>query len=126
MSEEARKNLKKSVENKGEFEKKIKKEASEKEVEKLKSKIAESKSGNIDDEIKIVSGINVLAKEVEADNQGALRELTDKLKNKIKSGIILLGAKSGDKVFLTAGVTKDLTDRFNAGKLVKECAALVG
>ncbi|MGE4519637.1 MAG: alanine--tRNA ligase [Desulfobacteraceae bacterium] len=98
----------------------------EKEVEKLKSKIAESKSGNIDDEIKIVSGINVLAKEVEADNQGALRELTDKLKNKIKSGIILLGAKSGDKVFLTAGVTKDLTDRFNAGKLVKECAALVG
>lgn len=98
----------------------------EKEVEKLKSRIAESKSGNIDDEIKIVSGINVLSKEVEADNQGALRELTDKLKNKIKSGIILLGAKSGDKVFLTAGVTKDLTDRFNAGKLVKECAALVG
>jgi alanyl-tRNA synthetase len=98
----------------------------EKEVEKLKSKIAESKSGNIEDEIKVVNQINVLSKEVEADNQGALRELTDKLKNKIKSGIILLGAKSGDKVFLTAGVTKDLTDRFNAGKLVKECAALVG
>jgi alanyl-tRNA synthetase len=98
----------------------------EKEVEKLKAKIAESKSGNIEDEIRVINGINVVSKEVEADNQGALRDLTDKLKNKIKSGIVLLGAKSGDKVYLTAGVTKDLTDRFNAGKLVKDCAAVVG
>ncbi|MDY0360781.1 MAG: alanine--tRNA ligase [Desulforegulaceae bacterium] len=98
----------------------------EKEVEKLKAKIAESKSGNIEDEIRVINGINVVSKEVEADNQGALRDLTDKLKNKIKSGIVLLGSKSGDKVFLTAGVTKDLTDRFNAGKLVKDCAAVVG
>lgn len=98
----------------------------EKEVERLKAKIAESKSGNIEDEIRVINGINVVSKEVEADNQGALRDLTDKLKNKIKSGIVLLGAKSGDKVFLTAGVTKDLTDRFNAGKLVKDCAAVVG
>ncbi|MDY0132119.1 MAG: alanine--tRNA ligase [Desulforegulaceae bacterium] len=98
----------------------------EKEVEKLKTKLAESKSGNFEEEIKVINGIKVLSKEVEADNQGSLRDLADKLKNKIKSGIILLGAKSGGKVMLTAGVTKDLTNKFNAGKLVKECAAIVG
>ncbi|MGM0418653.1 MAG: alanine--tRNA ligase [Thermodesulfobacteriota bacterium] len=98
----------------------------EKEVEKLKIRVAESNAGDPDEGLKTVNGVNVVSKRVEVDNPGALRDLTDKMKNRIKSGVVLLGAESGGKVFLTAGVTKDLTGRFHAGNLVKEAASVVG
>ncbi|MBW2011042.1 MAG: alanine--tRNA ligase, partial [Deltaproteobacteria bacterium] len=63
---------------------------------------------------------------VSVDNPAALRDLADKFKDKIKSGIFVLGSASGKKVFLVVLVTKDLTDRFNAGKIIKEIAAEVG
>jgi alanyl-tRNA synthetase len=52
--------------------------------------------------------------------------LTDKLKQKIKSGIVLLGSVKGDKVFLVAGVTKDLTGRISAADIIKQAAPLIG
>jgi alanyl-tRNA synthetase len=60
------------------------------------------------------------------DNPAALRDLADRLKEKVKSGIVVLGSVSGAKVFLIVGVTKDLTDRFHAGNVIKQIAATVG
>jgi len=50
----------------------------------------------------------------------------DRLKDKLGSAVIVLGSTDGDKVALVAGVTKDLTDRFHAGKLIGQVAAKVG
>ena len=55
-----------------------------------------------------------------------LRDLQDQLKNKLGSGIVVLGAADGDKVSLIAGVTQDLTGRIKAGDLIKAVAAQVG
>ncbi len=100
--------------------------ALEKELEKLKAKIASKSAAEAESDIKLVNGINVLTKKVSVDNPAALRDLADKFKDKIKSGIFVLGSASGKKVFLVVVVTKDLTDRFNAGKIIKEIAAEVG
>ncbi|RZB29961.1 MAG: hypothetical protein SRB1_02241 [Desulfobacteraceae bacterium Eth-SRB1] len=63
---------------------------------------------------------------VAVDKPAALRELADRLKEKIKSGIVVLGSVSGSKVLLIVVVTKDLTKRFNAGNIVKQVATIVG
>ncbi|MGD9215188.1 MAG: alanine--tRNA ligase, partial [Desulfobacteraceae bacterium] len=100
--------------------------ASEKEVEKLKSALAEAKAGSGDEEIQKVNGVRVLAKKVAVDKPGALRDLADRFKDRIKSGIVILGSAHGNKALLIVIVTKDLLDRYHAGKIVKELAALVG
>jgi len=98
----------------------------EKEKEQLKAKMAMMSVGAPGEEYKEINGIKVLAKKVSIDNPGALRELADNFRDKIKSGVIVLGAVSGSKVLLIAIVTKDLTDRFHAGNIVKEVASVVG
>jgi alanyl-tRNA synthetase len=55
-----------------------------------------------------------------------LRELADSLRQKLGSGVVFLGATEGDKVFLVASVSKDLTARIQAGALIKEAAPVVG
>ncbi len=98
----------------------------EKEIEKLKAKIAVLSAGSAAQDIKEIKGIKVLAQKVNVDNPAALRDLADKFKDKIKSGIIVLGANAGSKVMLIVVVTKDLTDQFHAGKLIKEISKIVG
>ncbi|MDL1962824.1 MAG: alanine--tRNA ligase [Deltaproteobacteria bacterium] len=98
----------------------------EKEIEKLKAQIASRSADKIEDDIKSINGIKVLAKKVSVDNSSALRDLADKFKEKIKSGIIVLGCNTGPKVLLITIVTKDLADRFHAGNIVKQIAAIVG
>ena len=55
-----------------------------------------------------------------------LGEKYDQLKEKLKSGIVVLGSANGPKAFLIVVVTKDLTDRFHAGNIIKQIAATVG
>lgn len=98
----------------------------EKEIEKLKTQIASGSVNKIKDDIKSINGIKVLAKKVSVDNSAALRDLADKFKEKIKSGIVVLGCNTGPKVLLITIVTKDLVDRFHAGNIVKQIAAIVG
>ena len=98
----------------------------EKEVEKLKASIAVISAGSDNQDVKEIKGIKVLAQKVNVDNPAALRELADKFKDKIKSGIVALGANAGSKVMLVVVVTKDLTDQFHAGKLIKEISKIVG
>jgi alanyl-tRNA synthetase len=57
---------------------------------------------------------------------GELREMADELRQKLGSGVVFLGATEGDKVFLVASVSKDLTARIQAGALIKEAAPVVG
>lgn len=98
----------------------------EKELEKLKSSMAGKALESMDDMIKTVNGIKVVVQKVNVENPPQLRDLADKFKDKIQSGIVFLGAESGGKALLIAIVTKDLTNRFKAGDLVKKTASIVG
>jgi len=98
----------------------------EKQVENLKTKVAAMSTGGAEDEMKNVNGVSVLAKRVIIDNPAALRDLADQVRDKIKSGIIVLGSIAGDRALLIAVVTKDLVDRYHAGNIVKELATVVG
>jgi alanyl-tRNA synthetase len=100
--------------------------SSEKEIEKLKAALAEAKAGTADQEIQKVNGVAVLSKRVAVDKPGALRDLADRFKDKIKSGIVILGSEHGQKALLIVVVTKDLLDRFHAGNIVKVLAPMVG
>jgi len=96
------------------------------EIESLKAKIASGSADTTADELKSIKGVNVLAKKVAVDNPAALRDLADKFKEKIKTGIVLLGSIAGSKVLLIVVVTKDLTDRYHAGNIIKQVAGIVG
>ncbi len=98
----------------------------EKEVAALKAKTAAKTSDRLLSEIKTVNGVSVLAQEVSVDTPAALRDLADHLKEKIKSGIVVLGSKSKDKVLLVAVVTKEHLEKYHAGQIVKQVAAVVG
>jgi len=100
--------------------------ALEKEVESLKSKMAALSAESTDDEVKSINGVNVLVKKVAVDSPGAMRNLADKFKEKISSGVMVFGSASGNKALMIAIVSQDLVGRFHAGKIVKEIAAVVG
>jgi len=68
----------------------------------------------------------VVAAQITVDSPKAMREVGDKLRDKLGSGVSVLGAVFDDKVSLLAIVSKDLTKKYHAGKLVKEVAVLVG
>jgi alanine--tRNA ligase len=98
----------------------------EKELEQLKAKLASSQGSDLAGQAVEVAGIKVLAANLEGVDPKALRDTLDQLKNKLGSAAIVLAAVQGDKISLVAGVTKDLTDRLQAGKLLQEVAQQVG
>ncbi len=98
----------------------------EKELERLKAKLASAASSDMLGEAREVAGVRVLAKQVEGVSGKELRGLMDQLKNKLGSGVLVLGTAEGGKVSLIAGVTDDLTARVRAGELVNHVAAQVG
>ena len=98
----------------------------ESEVEKLKIKLASSGSKDLMKDVVEVEGVKVLPARIDGADGKTLRELMDNLKGKIGSGVVVLGSAEGDKVLLVAGVTDDLTDRLNAGKIIGEIATVIG
>jgi alanyl-tRNA synthetase len=100
--------------------------SSEKQIEKLNATLADAKASAGDDEVKTVSGVSVLIKKVGVDKPAALRDLADRFKDRVKSGIVILGSAVGGKALLIVVVSKDLVKRFHAGNIVKELAAIVG
>ncbi|MCG6907793.1 MAG: alanine--tRNA ligase [Desulfobacteraceae bacterium] len=100
--------------------------ALEREVERLSGQLASASASDAEKAVRTINGVKVLASRVNADSPGALRELADRFKEKLQSGVVVLGAASGPKALLIAAVTKDLTGRFHAGNIVKAVAALVG
>jgi len=101
------------------------------EPEELKIKAGEKikVSGKEDvkvQEVRKVKGISVLARRADGLNSSELRGLADSLKQKIGSGIVILGTESGKKVFIVAAVTKDLVERVKANELIREIASIIG
>jgi alanyl-tRNA synthetase len=98
----------------------------EKEIARLKQKLATGAGTDLTASAVEVNGIKVLAANVEGADPKSLRDTLDQCKNKLGSAVILLSAVNDDKVALAAGVTKDLTDRVKAGDLMKEFAQRLG
>jgi len=98
----------------------------EKEIERLKAKLVAMQADETADRIQEVDGVSLLVKRVAVDTPAALRDLADRYRDKLKSGVIVLGSAVDSKVLLIAVVTKDLTDRFHAGNIVKSIAPVVG
>jgi len=98
----------------------------EKEIVTLKTKVASMDAEKETDDIQTINGIQVLVKKVNVDSAAGLREILDKFKEKIDSGVVVLGAALNNKALIIVGVTKDLVKTYHAGKLVKQIAAKVG
>jgi len=98
----------------------------EKELSRLKSKLASSQGDELADRAVDVKGIKVLAASLEGADAKGLREAMDKLKDKLKSAAVVLAAANDGKVSLIAGVTADLTSKLKAGELVNHVAQQVG
>ncbi len=98
----------------------------EKELERLKAKLASAAGNELLDAVRDVAGVRVLATRIEGVGGKELRGLHDQLKQKLGSGVLVLGAAQEGKVSLIAGVTDDLTGRLKAGELVNHVAAQVG
>ncbi|MGQ5525120.1 alanine--tRNA ligase [Chitinimonas sp. PSY-7] len=98
----------------------------EKELAKLKGKLAANAGDSLQEQAIEVNGIKVLAATVEGADNNAMREMVDKLKDKLGSAAIVLASVSEGKVALVAGVTSDLTSKIKAGDLVNFVAQQVG
>jgi alanyl-tRNA synthetase len=100
--------------------------ALEKELGRIKSKMASSQGDELADRAQDVKGVKVLAATLEGADAKTLRETLDKLKDRLRSAAIVLAAAEGAKVSLVAGVTADLTAKVKAGELVNFVAQQIG
>jgi alanyl-tRNA synthetase len=100
--------------------------ALEKEIARLKSKLASSQGDDLAGKAVEVAGVKVLAATLEGADVPTLREAMDKLKDKLGSAAIVLASAGDGKVSLIAGVTADLTAKVKAGELVNMVAQQVG
>jgi alanyl-tRNA synthetase len=101
-------------------------------VEQMKMRLALGGAGQrpgaaaVNDDVQDVSGVRLIARRVEGLEKGALRSLSDSLRDRLGSGVVVLASENDGKVALVVAVTKDLTARVQAGRLVKELAPIVG
>jgi alanyl-tRNA synthetase len=100
--------------------------ALEKEVAALKGKLASAQGDELVSSAVDVNGVKVLAAKLEGADAKTLRDTMDKLKDKLKTAVIVLGAVDGDKVQIAAGVTNDTTAKVKAGELANFVASQVG
>jgi alanyl-tRNA synthetase len=98
----------------------------EKELEGQRRKTAVSMVDTLFESARKVKDVNVLASVVSGVDRDGMRQLVDSLRQKLGSGVVILGAADDGKVALITGVTKDLTSRVQAGKIVQELARKVG
>jgi alanyl-tRNA synthetase len=109
-----------AVEKLADSEKKLRKQ-----LEAQQMKRAASQADALAKEAREVKGVRVVSARVEVTDRSAMRQMVDDLRAKLQSGVIVLGNVSEGKVSLVAAVTKDLTNRLDAGKIVKQAAAYV-
>ena len=96
------------------------------ELDSVRMKSASSSTANIGEKIKEVKGVKVLAHRVDNLERAQLRTLVDQLRDKIGSGVVILGSATDGNVALIVGVTKDLNSRLQAGKIIGPVAQRVG
>src|SRR5262249_34033404 len=104
--------------------------AQQKELERrlaeIQSKLAGSQSTDLVSRARRVNGISVLAERVDNADDKGLREMADKLRDKLGSSVVVLGTERAGKALLLAAVTKDLTSKYRAGDIIKQIAPIVG
>jgi alanyl-tRNA synthetase len=83
-------------------------------------------TGSGSDEVRDVKGVKLIARRVSGLEKNALRGLSDSLRDRLGSGIVVLASENDGRVSLVVSVTKDLTARVQAGRLVKDLAPIVG
>jgi alanyl-tRNA synthetase len=98
----------------------------EKELEGQKRKGALGQLDQLAGQVQTIKGVKLIAAEVQGSDKEGLRQLVDSLRQKIGSGVVALGTVEDGKVALIAGVTKDLTAKVHAGKLIQTLAKMVG
>jgi alanyl-tRNA synthetase len=98
----------------------------EREVESLQARLNAGRAGELLQQVRQVAGVALLTARVDKVGGKGLRELADQLRDKLGSGIVVLGTASDSKVGLLVAVTADLTERFHAGKIIQALAARVG
>ncbi|WP_026689120.1 alanine--tRNA ligase [Alteribacter aurantiacus] len=99
----------------------------QKENESLSAKLGNVEAGNVLNDVQEVDGVKVLSVKVNASDMNGLRQMADSLKDKLGSGILVLGMNQGEKVNIVASVSQDLIkEGYHAGKIVKEVATRCG
>jgi len=96
------------------------------ELDQVRMKSASSSTANISEKVREVRGVKVLAHRVDNLERAQMRTLVDQLRDKLGSAVIVLGSASNGNVSLIVGVTKDLTSRIQAGKIIGPVAQKVG
>ncbi|HLI64680.1 MAG TPA: DHHA1 domain-containing protein, partial [Terriglobales bacterium] len=113
--------LKRELERREEELKKLRKE-----LEQVRMKSAASSVSSATENVREIKGVKVLATRADNLARPQMRTLIDNLRNKLGSGVVVLGSVSDGRVALIVGVTKDLTSRVQAGKIIAEVAKRVG
>jgi alanyl-tRNA synthetase len=98
----------------------------EKQLEASRRKGALSKADDLVSQARDIKGVKVISSQLEGVDREAMRQLVDSLRQKLGSGVVVLGTADDGKVALLAGVTKDLTAKLHAGKIIQAISKLVG
>ncbi len=98
----------------------------EKQIATFQKQLASNQGDDLVNQAEEVNGVKLLSTIVKGVSGKDLRDIADKLKDKLGSAVIVLAAISGDKVSLVAGVTKDLTNKYQAGKILNHVASQIG
>ncbi len=98
----------------------------QREIDALQGKLNASQSADLMAGVREVGGVKLLSVKVAIKDPKGLRELADSMKDRLGSGIVVLGAENDGKAHLLVAVTKDLTGRFKAGDLIRQLAPIVG
>jgi alanyl-tRNA synthetase len=109
-----------AAERLAESEKKLRKQ-----LESQQMKRALSQAGDLLEKAKEVKGVRVISERVDAPDRAAMRQMVDSLRPKLGSGVIVLGSEANGNVALVVAVSKDLTSKLDAGKIVKSAAVIV-
>jgi alanyl-tRNA synthetase len=98
----------------------------EKQVDNMKVQIAQAQAGQLEQNAKDIKGVKVLAGRVEGLDRAQLRALTDSLRNRWKSAVVVLASTDNGNIAIVSAVTKDLTSKVHAGKLLSGVAQAIG
>jgi len=98
----------------------------EKQVEQLKTQVAQAQAGQLEQSARVMKGVRVVSARVDGLDRTQLRPLADSIRNKMKSGVVVLATVNDSNVALITAVTKDLSGKVHAGKLVGKLAQAIG
>jgi alanyl-tRNA synthetase len=102
-------------------------DATKKHALAMERELAKNEADSLIEKVEVIKGIKVIATRISSDNQAVLREMADFLRDKLQSGIVVLGAVSADRPVFIATVTPDLVAKgYNAGNIVKQVSQVAG